>query len=139
MLKSKNMSQEAKLNVYKTIIKPAVTYGYEAWTLTKREESHINIWERKVLRKIFGPVNDRGNWRIRSNKELTDLYQDTDLVTVIKTSRLRWLGHVCRVEEQRDPKKTIEGKPGRRRSRGKPQKRWIDNVEDDLTKTGLKR
>jgi hypothetical protein len=43
------------------------------------------------------------------------------------------------MEEQRDPKKALEGKPGGRRKRGKPQKRWIDNVEDDLRKMGVKR
>jgi hypothetical protein len=91
--------------------------------LTKKDESQINIWERKVFRRIFG-----GMWRIRSNKELADPYQEIDLATVIKTLRLRWLGHVCRMEEQRDPKKALEGKPGGRRKRGKP--RWIDNVED---------
>jgi hypothetical protein len=44
-------------------------------------------------------------WRIRSNKELADLYQEIDLATVIKTLQLRWLEHVCSMEEQRDPKK----------------------------------
>jgi hypothetical protein len=79
-------------------------------------------------------------WRIRSNKELADLYQEIDLARVITTLRLRWLGHVCRMEEHRDPKKkALEGKPGRRRERRKPRKRWIDNVEDDLRKMGIKR
>jgi hypothetical protein len=58
-----------------------------------------------VLRRLFGPVNDRGMWRIRSNKEFEVLYQEIDLATVIKILRLRWLGHVCRMEEHRDPKK----------------------------------
>jgi hypothetical protein len=84
-------------------------------------------------------VNDRGTWRISSNKELADLYQEIDLATVIKTLRLRWLGHVCRMEEQRDPKKALEGKPRGRRKRGKPRTRWIDNVEGDLRKMGIKR
>jgi hypothetical protein len=42
--------------------------------LLKKDESQINIWERKVLRRISGPVNDRGIWRIRSSKELADIY-----------------------------------------------------------------
>jgi hypothetical protein len=58
-----------------------------------------------LLRRIFGPVNDRGVWRIRSNKELADLYEELDLATVIKTLRLRCLGHVCRTEEQEIPKR----------------------------------
>jgi hypothetical protein len=68
-----------------------------------------------VLRSIFGPVNNRGIWRIRSNKELADLYGEMDLETVIETLLLIWLGHVCRTEEQRDPKKVLEGRPGGRR------------------------
>jgi hypothetical protein len=43
------------------------------------------------------------------------------------------------MEEQRDPKKALEGKPGRRRKRGKPCTRWIDNVEDNLRKMKIKR
>jgi hypothetical protein len=80
-----------------------------------------------------------GIWRIRSNKELADLYQEIDLATVIKTLQLRWLGHVCRMGEQRYPKKPLDGKPGKRRKRGKPRTRWIDNVEDDLKKMRIKR
>jgi hypothetical protein len=139
VLKSKNISQKAKLSIYKIIIWHVVTYGSKTWILSEKGESQINMRERKVLRKIFGPVNDRGIWRIRSNKELAGLYQETQLATVIKTSRLRWLGYVCRMEEQRDPKKALGGKPGGRRKRGKQCTRCIDNMEDDLRKLGIKR
>jgi hypothetical protein len=83
VLKSKNISQKVKLNVYRTIIRPVVTYGSKTWTVTKKDERQINIWERKVLRRISEPVNDRGIQRIRSNKELADLYEEIDLATVI--------------------------------------------------------
>jgi hypothetical protein len=43
------------------------------------------------------------------------------------------------MEEPRDPEKAVEGKSGERRKRGKPRRRWIDNVEDDLRKMGIKR
>jgi hypothetical protein len=76
VLRSKNISRKAKLNVYKTIMRPVVTYGSETWTLTKKDELQINIWERKVLRRIFGPVKDRGMWRIRSSKELASLRRE---------------------------------------------------------------
>jgi hypothetical protein len=89
--------------------------------LLKEDESQINTWERKVLRRIFGPVNDTGIWRKISIEEFADLYKETYLATVIKTLRLKWLGHASRMEEQRGPKKALEGKPGRRRNRGKPR------------------
>ncbi|PSN53885.1 hypothetical protein C0J52_02411, partial [Blattella germanica] len=73
---------------------------------------------RKILRRILGPVQDKGLWKIRTNKEVADLYQETDLVTLIKSRRLKWLGHVCRMQEGRHPKRGWEGKSGGRRNRG---------------------
>jgi hypothetical protein len=55
------------------VIRPVNNYGSETWTLTKTGESQIDIWERKVLRIIFGLVNDRGIWQIGSNKRLAYL------------------------------------------------------------------
>jgi hypothetical protein len=72
--------------------------------LQKKNEALISTWERKVLRKIFGPVNERNVWRIRSNQGLRRMYQDLDLVTTIRKSRLKWLGHVHRMSSQRDQK-----------------------------------
>jgi hypothetical protein len=57
----------------------------------------LRTWERKVLTKIYGPGYDNGIWRIRTNKELTALYQELDIVAEIKKARLRWLGHVERM------------------------------------------
>jgi hypothetical protein len=68
------LSRKAKLNVYETIIRPVVTYARGTWTLTQKDESPINICERKVLRGIFGQVNDRGMWRIRSNKKNLQIF-----------------------------------------------------------------
>jgi hypothetical protein len=66
-----------------------VTYGSETWCLTANDERSIQTWERKVLRKIYGPVYDNGIWRIRTNKELVALYQELDIVADIKKARLR--------------------------------------------------
>jgi len=52
------------------------------------------------LRAIFGPTNDSGEWRIKYNKELYAFYKESDIVTYIKINRLKWAGHVIRMEEQ---------------------------------------
>jgi len=55
-----------------------LTYECEAWTLTNRDEQYLRISERRILRKIFGPVqNEDGLWRIRMNYELNDLINNT--------------------------------------------------------------
>ena len=60
-------------------------------------------------------------------------------MAVIKIRRLEWLGHVIRMKETGSVKKIFEGKIEGRRSRGRPRHRWIDDVEDDLRKLGVKR
>jgi len=57
-MKSRALNRSLQLKIYKTLIRPAVTYGCEAWTLTSRYEQQLRIFERKILRKIFGPVQD---------------------------------------------------------------------------------
>jgi hypothetical protein len=64
MLKSKRISRRSKTQIYKTLIRPIVTYGAETLMLTNREENALRGFERKVLRKIYGPVMDNGVWRI---------------------------------------------------------------------------
>jgi len=67
ILGSRSLSIEMKIQLYITLIRPVVTYGAEAWPLRKTEERKLLVFERKVLRKIFGPVKDRetGEWRKR--------------------------------------------------------------------------
>jgi len=62
-----------------SLIRPVVTYGCEAWTLTTRHEQYLRISERRILRKIFGPVqNEDGSWRIRMNHELNERIENAD-------------------------------------------------------------
>ena len=101
-----------------------MTYGCEAWTLTTRVEQHLRIFERKILRKIFGPVQDKnGSWRIGMNHELNELVRNADIVRFIKSRRIAWLGHVMWMDEKRIPKRVLEWKPTGRRIRGRPRKR----------------
>ena len=60
-------------------------------------------------------------------------------MTVIKIQRLEWLGHAVRMNETRSVKKIFEGKLEGRRGRGRPRLRWINDVEEDLRKLGVKR
>jgi len=59
-VQSKIISRRSKLQIYKTLIRPVVTYGAETWTLTATEENALRRFEREVLRKIYGPVVDMG-------------------------------------------------------------------------------
>jgi hypothetical protein len=69
--------------LYKTLIHTVLTYGSETWTLSKNSENALSTFEREILRRIYGPVQDNGQWRIRYNNELCELYGEPDLVTYI--------------------------------------------------------
>jgi len=56
LLKSKNISRVAKCKLYKTVIRPVVTYGAETWAINKSDERTLMTFERKIVRKTFGPV-----------------------------------------------------------------------------------
>jgi hypothetical protein len=66
LLKSRAVTRNTKVIMYRTIIRPVVTYGSETWCLTANDERSLRTLERKVLRKIYGPVYDNGIWRIRT-------------------------------------------------------------------------
>ena len=64
-----------------------------------------------ILRRIFGPKrNENGQWRRLHNEELHSLYHSSNIVRVIKSRRLRWAGHVSRMEEGRSAFKILTGK-----------------------------
>lgn len=90
------------------------------------------------MREIFGPVKENGVWTIRTNQELMDLYREQDIITEIRKEILRWLGHVERKPEERTVKKVFKNIPEGKWSVGKPRKRWLDDVENDLKKMGVK-
>ena len=84
------------------IILPVVLYGYETWPLTLREESRLRVFENRTMRQIFGSKRDEnGECRRLHNEELLSLYRSPNIVRVIKSRRLRWAGHVARMEEGR--------------------------------------
>jgi hypothetical protein len=118
------------MQMYKTVIRPVTTYGSETWTLTKSEENSLRVFERKILRKIYGPVLKGDTWRIRYNEELNRFIQVEDIVKFIKAQRIRWLGHVKRMETGAMPRRIMEGRLFTGRRKGRSRLRWLDDVAD---------
>jgi len=74
-------------------------YGCETWSLTLREERRQRVFEKRLLRRIFGFKRDKvtGEWRKLHNEEFNDLYSSPNTVRVNISRRMRWVGHVARM------------------------------------------
>ena len=90
-----------------------------------REERKLRVFENMVLRRIFGPRRDEvtGEWRGLHNEELNDLYSSPNVVRVIKSRRMRWVGHVARMGEERGSYRVLVGKLEGKRPLGRSRYR----------------
>ena len=97
------------------------------------------MFEKRVLRRIFGPKRDevRGEWRKLHNEELNDLYPSPNIFRVIKSRRMRWAGHIARMGERRGVYRVLVGKHEGERPLGRPRRRWEDNIKMDLQEVGF--
>jgi len=113
-------------------------YGCETWSLTLREEHRLRVFENGVLRRIFGPKKDEvtGEWRKLHNEELNDLYCSPNIFQVIKSRRMRWVGHVVHMGDRRGVYRVLVGKPEGKRPLGRPRCRWEDNIKMNLQEVG---
>jgi hypothetical protein len=103
-----------------------------------REKHRLRVFENRVLRRIFGPKRDEdGSWRKLHNDELHNLYSSSNIVRVIKSRKMRWVGHVARMGEGRGVYRVLVGRPEGKRSLGRPRRRWEDNIKMDLREIGI--
>ena len=96
------------------------------------------VFERKIIRRIYGPVFIDGEWKRRSNKETDELQGRENVDGLIKALRIRRLGHTERMSEDRMPKMILNAEIDSGRRRGRPRKRWIDDLESDLRSLGIR-
>jgi hypothetical protein len=122
-------SKNVQIKIYKTVILPVVLYGCETWSLALREESTLRF-ENRLLRRIFGFKRDEATreWRKPHNEELNDLCCSHHIVRVIKSRRMRWVGHIACMGESRGVYRVLVGKPEGQRPLGRPRRIWEDNI-----------
>jgi hypothetical protein len=134
-LSSHLISENLNITIYKTIILPVVLYRCKTWSLTLREEHRLRVFENGVLRMIFGPKREKdGSWRKFHKVELHSLYSSLNIFRVIKSRRMRWVGHIAHMGEERD---VLVGWPKGKRPWGRPRHRWEDNIGLGLRAIGI--
>lgn len=133
LLKSKLLSRNSKILLYHSYLRPIITYASETWSLTKGDSKRLIIFEREVLRNIYGPVYNAElqAYERRNNQELQELYNRLNIVSYIKSKRLEWFGHVWRADGQ-VMKEVLVNKINKKRSLGRPRTRWVGVVAQDI-------
>ncbi|GFT51388.1 uncharacterized protein TNCV_4955021 [Trichonephila clavipes] len=99
--------------------------------MSRTDDNMISIYERKILRFIFGGIQNNGTRR-RSNFEFYQSYKESDIFNFIKLQRKKWEGHVVKMEEDRTTQKVFTAQPIGIQRKGRPNLRWIDGLEKDL-------
>jgi hypothetical protein len=118
------ISEKLKVKIYETVNLPVLLYGCKTWSLTLREKHSLRVFENRVLRSIYGPKRDEdGSWIKLYNDELHSLHSSPNIVRVIKSRRMRWVGHVARMGEGRGVYRVLIGKPEGKRPLGRPRGR----------------
>ena len=135
LLPSSFLSKNFKIKIYRIIILCFVVYGSVTWSLTLRDEGGPRISGNRLLRWLFVPKTDEvtREWRKPHNVELNELYSSSNNVRVIRSRKMRWVGHVA--EEKRGVYRVLVEK-AKGKALGRPRCRWEDNIKIDLQKVG---
>ena len=129
-----SLPQNVKLQLYNTLIRPTVTDASETWVLKENMTNKLMTFERKIMRKIFGPTRINGGyWRIKTNQEINYILKGKNIIIgFIKKQILNWLGHVERMAEDNIVQNIKRWKPTSKRPIGRPKTRWEDDVLEDI-------
>ena len=123
--KSHGISVTTKARLMKALVWPVATYGCEGWTIKKCDEKRINGFEMKGLRQIL-----RVSWMARRTNErvLEQIGTERQLLSNIKTRKLKYFGHIVRKKGNCLEKEIMQGTTGGARARGKPRTNWMENI-----------
>ena len=112
----------------------------ETWYFKLKEERRLRVFVSRILRRIFGSKRgDNEEWKRLHNEELHSLYRSPNIVRMIMSRRLRWVGQVARMEEDRSVFKILTLNPTGKRPLGRPIRRWEDNIRIDLKEIDVQR
>ena len=131
--RSNKYSLKTKLRLYNSNVKSVMLYGSECWRVVQSEMNKVSAFHNTCLRricKIFWPN------RI-SNEDLFIRTNSRNIVEDIKERRLRWVGHVMRMDSRRIPKVALRWTPPGRRGRGRPKTTWRRSMEAELREMGM--
>lgn len=127
----RDLSRRLKVRLYNALILPIAIYASETWTLRAEETRKLEVFEMRCLRAILGvTLRDR----LRNERVRRELGLESTITDIIKKKRNSWFGHVVRRPQDEYIAVAYRGNFENQRPRGRPPKRWRDQIRED---TGL--
>ena len=122
---NKYLRNEAKVRIYKSVVRPILTNAAETRTDTAKTMQILEVTEMKTLRRI---INKTRRDRMR-NESIRETCGIQNITSWVQRRRTEWSMHISRMAEDRLVRKVHDGIPEGKRSRGRPMKRWRDALE----------
>ena len=127
------MAKSVKMRVYAASVLSVLLYGSETWNITVADIRRLESFHNRCLRCMFG-ISRLTHF---TNFDLRKLTGQQSIGTMIMNNRLRWLGHIVRMADERMPKRMLFGKLQTARPQGGAKQRWKDCLLADLRFMGL--
>ena len=128
----RRLPARVKGKVYSSVVRPAMVYGLETMAVTKKQVEEMEVAEMKMLRFAMGVTRKD---KIR-NEHIRSTIKVERLGMKMREGRLRWYGHVMRRDQEYVGRKTMEMELPRKRRRGRPKRRFLDVVKEDMVEVG---
>ena len=119
VISDKKMPRKLNIKLYMTIIRPVLLYGAECWTVSKKEEHILEKTEMRMLRRIKGAT-------LRDKVKSVDISKElgvTGIQEKVREMRIRWYGHMQRMEENNEVRAVVDMRVPGKRPRGRPRGR----------------
>jgi hypothetical protein len=124
MFKPSLVSRHTRIRIYKTLARPVLSYGSEAWTIRRIDDRRLISAEMRFLRRTAGYIR----WDHKINEDILTELQILQITEFIYQYKKNWKEHVDRMSSDRIQKMILKYQPKGKRNLGRPLKRWKDSV-----------
>ena len=125
----RDISRKLKTRLYKSLILPIAIYAGETWTLKAEDARRLEVFEMRCLRTIMGIT---GMDRVTNENVRGELEMNETITDIVRKKRLKWFGHTIRRPPESYIQRAYWGDFTAPRPRGRPPKRWRDQIPEDV-------
>ena len=129
--RTRNIREDTKIKIFKSMVKPVLLYGSESWTITEETRKKLQVFINRCLRSILGIF-----WpETMTNEELWKRAKEEKIEIQIRRRKLRWIGHTLRKEKEEIPRRVLQWNPQGTRGRGRPCETWRRSIYKETNMT----